>query len=141
MRTYIRHPADIPIEVQPSKTVASDAASVRLQNISYGGLAFHSEHCYDNGSQIIIRITSVEPVFEAQARVTWCKREKSGFAIGLEFINQEDVFKARMVEQVCHIQHYRNVVLKEQGRNLAVEEAAKEWVSQFASNFPHIGDE
>ncbi len=135
MRTYIRHPADIPIEIQPTRV--EDVDSVRLQNISYGGLAFHSDHSYTSGSQIVIRITSVKPAFEAQAKVTWCKRETDGYAIGLEFVNQEDVYKARMVEQVCHIQHYRNVVLKEQGRELAHNEAAKEWVKRYAANFPN----
>lgn len=135
MRTYIRHPADIPIEVQPSR--ADHASSVRLQNISYGGLAFHSEQAFSAGSRIIIRISTVKPEFEAQARVSWCKSEEGGYAIGLEFVNQEDVYKARMVEQVCHIQHYRNAVLKEQGRELGHDEAAREWVRKYAASFPN----
>jgi hypothetical protein len=39
-----------------------------------------------------------------------------------------------MVEQVCHIEHYRKEVMVCEGRQLTSEDAAKEWVAKYASN-------
>jgi len=41
----------------------------------------------------------------------------------------------RMIEQACHIEHYRKV-WSEKGRQLSAEEAAKEWIEQYAAAFP-----
>jgi hypothetical protein len=46
-----------------------------------------------------------------------------------------------MVEQVCHIESYKQQILKSEGRKLSPEEAAVEWVSKFAANFPDPGSE
>lgn len=43
-----------------------------------------------------------------------------------------------MVEQVCYIEHYRAEIKLTEGRELGTEEAAKEWISLFASQFPHL---
>ena len=41
-----------------------------------------------------------------------------------------------MVEQLCHIEHYRNEVNRKEGRDISSEEAATEWIAQFADKFP-----
>jgi len=38
--------------------------------------------------------------------VCWNKAEEDGFEIGVRFMEAEALFKARMVEQVCHIEDY-----------------------------------
>ena len=42
----------------------------------------------------------------------------------------------RMVEQICHIEHYRNELLQTEGREISSEVAAKEWIEKYAHTFP-----
>jgi hypothetical protein len=37
-----------------------------------------------------------------------------------------------MVEQICHIEHYRRAVHESQGRTLSSREAAIEWIEGYA---------
>ena len=41
-----------------------------------------------------------------------------------------------MVEQICHIEHYKSEVLAREGRHLDGEQAAREWIQKFAHGFP-----
>lgn len=43
-----------------------------------------------------------------------------------------------MVEQVQHIEHYRQEVLRVEGRELDGDSAALEWITRFAAHFPSI---
>lgn len=45
-----------------------------------------------------------------------------------------------MVEQLCHIEHYKAEVLAREGRQLDGEQAAREWIRKFAHGFPAIED-
>ena len=50
----------------------------------------------------------------------------------------EGAFSTRMVEQVQHIKHYRQEVLRVEGRVLDDESAALEWITRFAATSPPI---
>ena len=43
-----------------------------------------------------------------------------------------------MIEQVCHIEHYRKEVMLREGRELSAQEAAREWISKYAGDFPAL---
>ncbi|WP_313952899.1 hypothetical protein [Accumulibacter sp.] len=47
-------------------------------------------------------------------------------------------FATRMVEQVQHIERYRQEVLRVEGRVLDGDSAAWEWISRYAALFPSI---
>ena len=47
----------------------------------------------------------------------------------------EDVFRARMLEQVRQIRRYRKKILKDTGRLISLDEAAMEWIERYASSF------
>ncbi len=134
MREYIRHPAEIPIEFQLDSP--SPNHNETLANISRGGLAFHSHTALTVGAVILIRIMLRQPAFQARARVAWCHTSDAGFDIGVELLDPDDAYRARMVEQLCHIEHYKQMVLHTQGRNLNGQEAALEWIDKFAEQFP-----
>jgi len=138
MRSYIRHPADIPIKVDTTILEQAEGVS-RLTNVSHGGLAFDSRDQIPAGKVIRLRISVVEPEFEADGVVTHCSREDDHFLIGIEFINRDDLFVARMVEQVCHIENYKRKVASREGRSLSGQEAAREWIDKFAAHFPRWG--
>lgn len=138
MRSFIRHPSNIPIDFQLEELVVE--GNEYLKNVSIGGLAFNSRSKLDIGSVIRIKIPLVQPVFQALGRVTWCRPEDGHFEVGIEFLDENDTFRARMVEQICHIEEYKQDVLKKEGRKLSGEEAASEWIQRYAVKFPSSED-
>lgn len=138
MRNFIRHPSAIPIDFHLEELVTE--GSEHLKNVSFGGLSFISKYELATGAIISIKIPLIQPVFEAAGRVSWCRPESSQFEIGLEFLDKDDMFRARMVEQICHIEEYKHEVLKKEGRKLSSEAAALEWIQKYAPQFPGSGD-
>ena len=140
MRSYIRHPSDIPIEYQADER-SGPVSQEHLNNISAGGLSFTCSRKLAAGSPLLIRISTVEPHFEARAQVVWCQPEGDGYIVGVAFTESDDLFRARMVEQLCHIEHYKAEVLAREGRRLDGEQAAREWIAKFAHGFPLLEEE
>ncbi|WP_371824019.1 PilZ domain-containing protein [Hahella sp. HN01] len=165
MRQFIRHPTDIPILLEkkrPSKEgsysesgVCTDtiihkspatvgvgccpaASSHCMQNISCGGVCCMSPTSYEVGEKVMVVIAFVRPTFRTPAQVIWCNDVGNGFEIGLRFMSEKDAFAARMVEQVCHIEHYKREVLATEGRRMSGEEAAIEWIEKHAPDFPEF---
>jgi hypothetical protein len=48
----------------------------------------------------------------------------------MQFVAPKDACAARMVEQICHIEDYRNRVRKIEGGTLDEEQVALEWISK-----------
>ena len=138
MRQFIRHPVDVPVEILASGT--GTATGLHTHDVSLGGLALQSGFAVPVGSIVDVRIPCVQPPFEAHARVAWCQaRNDESFELGVTFLDAEDAFLARMVEQVCHIEEYRKSVQRTEQRILSPEEAALEWIDKHAARFPDIG--
>lgn len=133
-RTFIRHTAGVPLEV--TCVPGSPASTLQSVNVSTGGLSFVSDEHHALGAIIQVRIPTVDPPFEARARVVWTKPERDGFCVGVQFLDENDAFRARMVEQVCAIEQYRGEVWENEGRELTQQEAAAEWIGRFAGRFP-----
>jgi len=137
MRDFIRHPSGVPIEI---RTQGRGGQHLRqMSNVSLGGLAFESEEYLEKGVLLAVRIPLVNPVFEGTGRVAWCRKKNGDFEVGIQFTNEQDAFTVRMVEQVCHIEHYRNEVRTMEGRELTREAAAREWIAKYAAQFPKLG--
>ncbi len=137
MRHFMRHPSSMPIEVRALHS--SIQAMQHLCNVSVGGLAFHSEVAVPCGDVVVLHIPCVMPAFDSLARVAWCRPVGEHFELGVEFLDRDDAFRARMIEQICHIEDYREQVLATENRNLSSEQAAEEWISKFAATFPNDG--
>ena len=132
-REYIRHTVDVPLEVE-----SLDSAHAYVEqgvNVSYGGLAFYTRACPQTGEVIRIRIPTVEPPFEAAARVAWCRREGDEYLVGVQFTDAGTAFRSRMVQQVCSIENYRRQIREEEGREITAQEAAAEWIDRYAGAF------
>ncbi|HET9646124.1 MAG TPA: PilZ domain-containing protein [Burkholderiaceae bacterium] len=140
MRKFIRHPIDVPVEM--SHRDFGCASALHTRDVSLGGLALLTSELVPVGASVTIRIPQVDPPFEAHARVAWCRTHKdAGYEIGVTFLNAQDAFVARMVEQVCHIDDYRKSVSRLEGRELDSEQAAAEWIAKYAADFPDIGSQ
>lgn len=134
MRKFIRHPSDIPIKYELDDVTAY--SDEYLKNISQGGLCFFSKIEIAAGTLIHIRIPLLKPVIEVDGFVVWSRRTEGHYEVGVSFKDANTEFRVRMVEQVCHIEHYKREILEKEGRSLTGEEAAVEWIAKYAENFP-----
>lgn len=133
-REFLRHTVHVPLEVD--HVGVSKPHMERGINVSYGGLAFLSTACPVVGEILRLRIPTVEPAFEARARVAWCRPESEKFLVGVQFLDATAAFRSRMVQQVCSIENYRKDVEQGEGRVLSTQEAAAEWIARYAGRFP-----
>lgn len=138
MRQFIRHPVNVPIMTEYRNALP---AFCETSNVGAGGLTFSSGRPFRPGTLLHVQIPCVSPPFESDARVVWCHAQEHGFELGIEFLSVEDAFRARMVEQICHIQAYRQEVDRLEGRKLTAMEAAEEWIRKYASGFPNPDDQ
>jgi hypothetical protein len=135
-RQFIRHPADVPILIR----YEAHATYVQREtkNVSFGGLAFSSDTRIEPDTMVSLRFPYLKPVFEVPtARVAWCESEGSRYAVGVQFVDSEEAYRVRMIEQLCYIESYRKEVGEREGRELTVDEAAFEWIERFGSSFPN----
>lgn len=122
----------MPLEVS---TVPSRPGDAREGvNLSFGGLAFLVDEPLVIGQVVALRMPTVQPAFQAQARVAWCEREGARYIVGVQFASSDEATQSRMVEQVCAVEAYRLEQMKK-GRRLTATEAADEWHRKFAKRF------
>ena len=138
IRKYIRHPSDVPIEVSLDLGVDDDddTEDKTLTNLSLGGLSFISKKPFRVGQNASISIPILKQDTSLPGTVVWCEKSNAGYEIGVEFEGSKDVFRLRMIEQICHIEHYRKEVKHVEGRELSSEQAAEEWIIRYADDFP-----
>ncbi len=132
MRTYIRHPTSIPIQVCAG---GDEDSRVRVRNLSAGGLCFITDKPVKVGTLVEFDIPVINPDYHGRGVIVW-RRERSSksYEVGVRFTSDDEFFRTRMVEQVCQIEDYRQrLALK--GRQLSSEEAALEWIEHYSANF------
>jgi len=138
MRKYIRHPTDVPIEFSVAEGGAVQHQHQRLQNVSLGGLSFFVKQKLALDTIINISIPVIQPEFQVKGKVIWCYEWDDAWELGVELLDPEEAYLTRMVEQICHIEHYKREVWMREGRRISAEEAAREWIDQHAADFPNI---
>ena len=136
-RRFIRHPLSIPITC--TKKSHKEIRTELLRDISLGGLAFFAASKYIPGDRLQICYPVLGREKCLRGEVIWCDTGTTGtlsqFACGIRFNSGEMLFRARLVEQMCHIEAYRQAQEK-LGRRLSGEEAAREWIPTNAHKFP-----
>lgn len=138
IRKYIRHPSDVPIQVTLDLVGddSADSEDKTLTNFSLGGLSFVSKQPLKVGQIASVCIPILKQDNSLVGTVVWCEKSNTGYETGVEFEGSKDVFRLRMIEQICHIEHYRKEVKLVEGRELSSEQAAKEWITRYADDFP-----
>lgn len=132
MRKYVRHPSTIPVELTVERTPC--AGRQQLSNIATGGFACAVCEPLPIGVTVQLRIPLIWPEYRGCGVVKWCRGDGVEYEIGIEFCAQ-DLFKAKMVEQLSQIEHYRNRLWIEEGRIVDGEQAAVEWIARYAKDF------
>lgn len=135
-RKYLRHPFSIPIKLEmPAEPQTGVSEST---DISQGGLSFLWNTSLSRGSRLHITIPVKEKRFELNARVAYSHEDAVHprlFRTGVKFTDIDSAFKAKLAEETLEILSYQKRLSREAGRDVPVEEAAKEWISKYAANF------
>lgn len=135
MRRFVRHPSSIPIELTIERV--APRAAFELLNIGSGGFACAVDQPVAVGSSIHLRIPIIWPEYRGSGVVVWCHSVPPRYEVGIEF-GPQDLFKAKMVEQLCQIEQYRQQVWSDEGRELDSEQAAQEWIALYAKEFAEV---
>ena len=140
IRKFIRHPSDVPIQVSLDRaTEASELHPCKqLSNVSLGGLAFLSHADLPVGERVCVDFPLLEIPHRFSGEVVWSRKRSDGYEIGICFSDPDELYSLRMVEQACHIEHYRKEVEAVEGRQISTEQAASEWIQRYASKFPAV---
>ncbi len=134
-REFIRHPTSIAIRVYELQEHASELHP--LANVSIGGLCCSSGQQLPTGRKIRIEFPFLPEHPRLEGHVVWCHECQHGYDIGVQFDDEREAFRARMCEQICHIEQYRQDVFDTEGRQLTSEDAANEWIERHAGDFPN----
>ncbi len=140
LRKFIRHPSDIPLTVSLEwvDDDVNDHPCGSLNNVSLGGLAFKSQQALLKDQEVKVNFPLISSQHNLAGKVIWNKKVSDGYEIGLKFKSPDELFRLRMIEQICHIEHYKDEVMQQQNRQLTSEQAAKEWISLYAGDFPAL---
>lgn len=133
-RKTLRHKTALPLVL--TEDCCAQSTHHSLTDISTGGFSFQHCQSIDTGKSITILLPHDTENHPVNGRVVWCHGKENSYTIGVEFTDQDSAFRARMVKQICHIEHYRRKIALDEGRCLSSEEAAKEWITQYAADFP-----
>ena len=136
-RRFIRHASKIPLSC--SRSGHRDDPPQELTNVSFGGLAFVSPERHDPGDVLELSFPSLRTQPRLQGEVVWSRVDPQSktkrYIEGIRFLDEQDHFRARLVEQICYIEAYTEQE-REKGRILTHEEAAEEWTQKYAAAFP-----
>ncbi len=133
MRQYIRYPTDITVEF--SLIDGDGFGKYCMRNVSEGGLCFRTSARIEPGSDVHIAIPICMPTFEVDGEVVWCQQQPDGlYDVGVRFSAPATEYAARMVEQVCEIEIYKQTMAERHGRTLTAEQSAAECFANRAAN-------
>jgi hypothetical protein len=136
MRKFLRHPSDMPVELVLRRQ--APIPRQRLNNISLGGVACNSPRGFRRGTSVELRIPLLGDQAHYPGVVAWCRRLEDDYLVGIAFIDEDTLFRARMVEQICQIQHSRQQLEHESGQPMAIEQCAQDWIAKHAAQFPYL---
>lgn len=134
-RRFVRHPLEIPLTY---KILDIDGCNLtQTTDLSDFGISFLSEEPFPEGQLLEISIYSPRQHLQAKSVVKWqnYSLQEGKYQVGVMFINRQEGFRARMVEQICHIDIYRQRRMKEENRDIPYNEAAFDWITKNGKKF------
>ena len=131
MREHVRHLAGIPIEIVHN----GGRDRYVLQNVSLGGIACYGDVSLPERTKVQVHMYLLKPAYSAHGHIIWCKQGEQGYELGIELSGEKDRARLHMIEQISHIEHYRNEVKLSEQRDIDGEQAAREWVATHVSDY------
>ncbi len=129
----IDHPASQPLAFRvcaAPQPVAGERGGIYLR--------FRAAHPPRAGTPLQLSIEAGGKVHQFHSRVVEVDRAHTPNRVVVRIARQREAFVARMIEQLCHIAHYRQQTLASEGRALSEERAAREWIARYAAAFPAL---
>jgi len=126
---YLHHPNQIELQLHPLDTPPPEHPEPLPL-----GLSLSSRIPYTCGTWLQICAPCLSADLCAQAQVIECTPTRNHYEIKLAFMTQEQLFQARMLEQLCQIMLYQRKAPAEES-----EQRALEWISRQARHFPSDG--
>lgn len=102
-----------------------------LNDISFEGLSFESEVAYRRGTILTISIPVTQPSFQVISEVVWCKPNGGHYRVGTKFLQIQNGYRMKMLEQLSFIETYRKKVFYDENRSLSCEQAYSELKNYF----------
>jgi len=132
---FIHHPSAFPLSYK-RLWFDKDKDSDNAQEI---GLCFRSEKYLKPGISVEISIPLRGEEQKFRGKVVLVRNMDDYFEIGIWLTQAADVHRARIVEQICHIETYLRTKKHQEGPFVSNERVAEEWVSKYAAAFPSAG--
>lgn len=132
---FIHHPSAFPLSYK-RLWFDKDKDSDNAQEI---GLCFRSEKYLKPGISVEISIPLRGEEQKFRGKVVLVRNIGDYFEIGIWLTQAADVHRARIVEQICHIETYLRTKKHQEGPFVSNERVAEEWVSKYAAAFPSAG--
>lgn len=130
---FIHHPSGFPLRF---RRIWFDALRHRSGHGRASlGLAFETSRFVRPGTWIEVSIPLRGVVQRFRGEVVLVRAIDQGYEVGLWLESDDDAARARIVEQICHIECYLRCKGGDRG-GITRESAAREWVSRFAAGFP-----
>jgi len=134
---FIYHPAGFPLEVK--RLWFNDAHTPDNDAPGNIGVIFESEKYIKPGTTIEITIPLRNDMEKFRGKVVLVRNSGSHFEIGLWFSCRADASRARIVEQICHIESYiQEKKYRDGPYALNRDRAAEEWIINNAGNVPSL---
>lgn len=134
IRRHVRQVTGIPVEVTIDHQQDYHCADDSITNVSLGGLCFVASDRLEINDPIQVRFPVLNQEGSLNGKVVWCQKTRRGYEVGLEFADPGEVERLKVIDQICEIENFRQAEQRE-GRNLSGEQAAREWVEQYAGEF------
>jgi len=100
-RKYIRHPTEISVEYRISGEEGVKIDTTK--DISFGGLCFKGQTYIEPGTTLKLKFPSIHTEYEVTGRVVWCSRKKEHVEMGLEFLDENEAYRAQLIEEISYL--------------------------------------
>jgi c-di-GMP-binding flagellar brake protein YcgR len=100
-RQYIRHPAEISVEYAISGE--QEKTTDLTQDISFGGIRFRGRSYIEPGTVLSLKFPTIHAGYEVSGRVVWSKQKKDHVEMGVEFLDENEAYRAQLIEEICHL--------------------------------------
>jgi len=135
---FIHHPSAFPLSYKKLWFNFNKEKNHHSEGEQTIGLCFRSEKYVKPGTKIEISIPLRGEVQTFRGKIVLVRNMNDHFEIGI-WLTHEDVHRARVVEQICHIETYLRTKRHQDGPFINDERIAEEWVSKYAAAFPSAG--
>ena len=137
IRRHVRHVTGMPIHItlDYASRLYKEASDDNISNVSLGGMAFIADDRFDIDQTIRVGFPILNEKGTFTSKVIWCEKTGRGYEVGLEFDDADEAHRLKMIDQISDIENYRRRKEAIDGRPIGSEQAAREWMQQYAGGF------